>query len=117
MKDDTGQGDIPPGVDQILRYLAEKARGYGNRLKWNEVAKLKSDLMLVPELWHGIEAAAILRRCAQLGMRGEDASQITKFVEYRQQGGRLVPPRSYRGYRFSQPVDPRPVEGSVSFDW
>jgi len=54
MNDETGQGDIPLGVDQILRYLAEKARGYGNRLKWNEVAKLKSDLMLVPERWHDV---------------------------------------------------------------
>jgi hypothetical protein len=117
MNDETGQGDIPPGVDQILRYLAEKARGYGNRLKWNEVAKLKSDLMLVRERWSGIEAAAILRRCVQLGMRGQDARDIAQFVDHRQRGGRLVPRRSYQGYRFNQPVDSRPAGGSVSFDW
>jgi hypothetical protein len=117
MNDDSVYNGIPPGVEQILRCLAEKARGYGNRLKWNEVAKLKSDLMLVPERWSGIEAAAILRRCVQLGMRGQDARDISQFVERRQRGGRLVPRRSYQGYRFNQPVDPRPAEGSVSFDW
>lgn len=109
--------DIPPGVDQILGYLAGMARGYANHLKWNEVAKLKSDLMLVPERWRDIPTDAIRRRCLQLGMRGEDAAQIAELVERRQLGGRLVPRRTYRGFKFKQPVDPRLVIRDGSVDW
>ena len=32
------------------------ARGYGNHLKWNEVAKLKADLMNVRHRWLGVSA-------------------------------------------------------------
>ena len=39
-----------------LAYLAPMARGYGNHLKWNEVAKLKADLMNVRHRWLGVSA-------------------------------------------------------------
>jgi hypothetical protein len=46
--------DLPNGISQILQYLAQMARGYDNRLKWNEVAKLKADLMNVRDRWLGV---------------------------------------------------------------
>lgn len=39
--------ELPQGISEILEYLAAMARGYDNHLKWNELAKLKADLMNV----------------------------------------------------------------------
>ena len=39
-----------------LAYLAQMARGHDNHLKWNEVAKLKADLMNVRHRWLGVSA-------------------------------------------------------------
>jgi hypothetical protein len=49
--------DLPSGISEILQYLAQMARGYGNRLKWNEVAKLKADLMNAPTRWQGVSVS------------------------------------------------------------
>lgn len=54
--------DLPNGIPEILSYLAQMARGYNNHLKWNEVAKLKGDLMNVPSRWRGVSASAIADR-------------------------------------------------------
>jgi hypothetical protein len=48
---------LPPGISGILEYLAQAASGYGNRLKWNEVDKLKADLMNVPARWREYQQA------------------------------------------------------------
>jgi hypothetical protein len=45
------------------------ARRYDNHLKWNEVAKLKADLMNVRARWLGVSVEEIGDRCRKLGMR------------------------------------------------
>ena len=46
--------DRPNGISEILEFLAAMASGYDNHLKWNEVAKLKADLMNVRHRWVGL---------------------------------------------------------------
>lgn len=96
--------DLPSDISEILQYLAQMARGYGNRLKWNEVAKLKADLMNAPSRWQGVSVSEIADYCRTLGMHQEDVAEIASLIERAQQGHRLVPQRTYRSFRFGQPI-------------
>jgi hypothetical protein len=93
----TVSNGLPPGISEILQHLAQSARGYGNRLKWNEVAKLKADLMNVPARWRGVSVTEIANGCRVLGMREEDVVVIADLVRKAQEGRRLVPQETYRG--------------------
>lgn len=88
-------------VDEILQYLAMKAQGYDNHLKWNEEAKLKADLMNMKSRWRGVPVSEISARCRALGMREEDVTLISGLVTKAQAGRRLVPQSSYRDFRFN----------------
>lgn len=96
--------NLPNGVDKIVQFLADKAEGYNNVLKWNEVAMFKADLMNVPERWHAIDPAAFRAACVDAGMRAVDADELTDYLRRRKQGKRLVPVRSYRSHKFAYPV-------------
>lgn len=96
---------LPPGISGILEYLAQMASGYGNRLKWNEVAKLKADLMNVPARWRGVPVSEIADYCRALGMRDEDVATVADLVRKAQEGRRLVPQKTYRNFRFQQAID------------
>jgi hypothetical protein len=39
---------VPPDIAKIIVLLVSYADGYGGKLKWNEQAKLKADMMNVP---------------------------------------------------------------------
>lgn len=97
--------DLPNGISEILAYLARMAAGYNNRLKWNEVAKLKADLMNVRRRWIDASVDEVGVRCRSLGMREEDVHKITDLVRRAQSGKRLVPQASYRDFRFAQPLN------------
>ena len=97
--------DLPHGIPEILQYLAQMARGYDNHLKWNEVAKLKADLMNARARWLGVPMSEIAERCRTLGMRDEDVAEEADLVKRAQEGRRRVPEKTYRDYRFNQPVD------------
>ena len=96
--------DLPNGIPEILQYLAQMARGYDNRLKWNEVAKLKADLMNVRARWLQVSVTDIADRCRALGMRDEDVAEIVDLVKRAQEGRWLVPQRTYRDFRFKPPA-------------
>lgn len=97
--------DLPNGIPEILEYLAVMAKGYNNHLKWNEVDKLKADLMNARARWHGVSVLQVTDRCRALGMRAEDVATIADLITRAQEGRRLVPGKTYRAYRFNQPVD------------
>jgi hypothetical protein len=96
--------DLPHGIPEILEYLAQAARGYDNHLKWNEVAKLKADLMNARSRWLGVSVSEIAHRCRTLGMRDEDVTGVASLLQRAQAGRRLVPQRTYRNFRFNPPV-------------
>ncbi|WP_051668086.1 MULTISPECIES: hypothetical protein [unclassified Microbacterium] len=96
---------LPNGVGEIIDYLAMMARGYANRLKWNEQEKLKADLMNVPERWVVITPEKLRARAVWAGMRSEDADLIADYLRRRKQGRRLMPKAGYRDYRFGHSVD------------
>jgi len=96
---------MPNGIPEILEYLARMAQGYNNHLKWNEVAKLKADLMNVRQRWLRVPVGDIAVRCRTLGMGEEDVAQITDLLRKAQAGRRLIPDKSYRSFRFNQPID------------
>lgn len=98
---------LPDDINQIIEHLAQWAKGYNNRLKWNEEAKLKSDMMEVPERWTPDRAPvdAVKAACLQAGMTEQDTGTIIGFLRKRQAGKRLVPQRSYKGFRFTPPVE------------
>ena|SRR6266446_3819544 len=99
---------LPNGISEILEYLAMMAKGYDNHLKWNEIAKLKGDLMNVRRRWLGVSVESISAQCLELGMRAEDVREIAELVLKAQAGRRLVPQASYRNFRFQQVVDSAP---------
>lgn len=110
--------ELPNGIDGILEYLAEMAAGYGNHLKWNEVAMLKGDLMNVRHRWTGVSVQQIADRCLELGMRLEDAKEIKELVAKAQAGARLVPQKSYRDHRFKPYLDsPKSTALKTSRAW
>lgn len=102
--------ELPNGIADILEHLAEMAAGYGNHLKWNEVAKLKADLMNVRHRWLGVPVQSITTRCLELGMRQEDIQEIKELVVKAQSGRKLIPQRSYRDFRFRPDVEPTAVQ-------
>lgn len=97
--------ELPNGIDQILEYLAEMAAGYGNHLKWNEVAMLKADLMNVRHRWTGVSVETIAARCLELGMRQDDVQEIKELIGKAQSGRKLIPQKSYRDFTFRPKVD------------
>lgn len=98
---------LPADLELILDYIATMARGYTSGLKWNEEAKLKSDMMLVPERWTPQRAPIDLvrARCVELGMSYKDAGTVVDLLAKAQAGKRLVPQRSYKGFKFKPPVE------------
>jgi len=92
--------ELPSDIREILEFLAMKARGYENRLKWNEVACLKADLMRNRRYWMGFSPDTVRIKARALGMRAEDAQLIAGLVDKAQAGRRLVPQRSYADFEF-----------------
>ena len=76
-------------------------------MKWNAVAKLKSDMVEVRERWTKDHAPvdAVRAKCLDAGMTAEDTTTIVDSLRKRQAGKRLVPERSYKGFRFTLPVE------------
>lgn len=96
---------LPNGILDILAYLADMAKGYGNHLKWNEIDKLKGDLMNARQRWQGVPVEAITERCLALGMRPEDVREVAQLVTKAQSGRRLIPSGVLRSFCFSSIAD------------
>ena len=113
--------ELPNGVDDILKFLASMARGYDNHLKWNEVAKLKADLMNVPERWLVIDPAVVRSHSLDLGMREEDVDEIVDLITRAKHGRRLIPAKTYRRHAFPHAVtvfpETRASTTSNLIDW
>ena len=91
---------MPTDIEKILELTAMWAKGYDNHMKWNEVAKLKSDMMRRMDRWRLVSTEQIRVKCLDLGMRREDVETICDLHARRLQGRRLVPEHSYRGFEF-----------------
>ena len=91
---------LPEDISRVLEHLATMAAGYGNSMKWNEEAKLKSDLMKNRQAWMDIPIGAIRQKCSDLGMALADTNTIIELVEKAQAGKRLVPESSYKNFEF-----------------
>jgi len=87
-----------------MDYIGQTAAAYGH-LKWNEVAKLKADMMNVRERW-AISPTALATKCRAVGLGEEDTALVLDLLRRTQQGRRLVPEQSYRDFQFQQLVDP-----------
>lgn len=94
---------LPDDVESIIESLAAWAKGYGNRLKWNEEAKFKSDLMHSKRRWSAdrVPADVFQQRCLDHGMTQQDSAALVGYLKKAQAGKRLVPQHSYRGFKFS----------------
>ena len=91
---------MPTDIEKILEYIAQDAKGYGNHMKWNEEAKLKSDMMRRMDRWRLVSTEEIRSKCTELGMRGKDVEIICDMHARRLQGRRLVPQHSYKSFEF-----------------
>lgn len=94
---------MPEDIEAILKLTAELAKGYGNHMKWNEEAKLKSDMMWHMDRWRLVTTQEIEDKCRSLGMREEDMRTICDMHVRRLQGRRLVPASSYRSFEYRHP--------------
>lgn len=99
--------ELPDDVAKIIEFLAMMAKGYDNRLKWNEEARLKADLMHSKRRWRPdrVSVAAVREKCVSEGMTSEDTTLIVDLIQKAQAGRRLVPQRTYRDFTFPQPYD------------
>lgn len=95
------QNPIPEDIEHILEYTAEMAKGYGNALKWNEIAKLKSDMMKHLDRWKLVTPSQVKSKCLSLGMTDDDATEISDMLKKRLDGRKLVPHRTYRDFEFN----------------
>jgi hypothetical protein len=96
---------LPGDVRRFLDHLAKWAEGYSNHLKWNEVDKLKGELMNNRARWQHILLVDIKKHCLDAGMRTEDVDTIMDLVSRRQAGRRLVPSTTYRNYAWPSTQD------------
>ena len=94
------QEKLPEDIEKILEAIAGWAKAYDNHLKWNEVAKLKSDMMRRMDRWRLVSPTQVELRCLELGMTANDAGIVSEMLEKRQAGRRLIPESSYRNFEF-----------------
>lgn len=80
---------IPEDIATILDGLAAWAAGYDSGLKWNEIERLKSDLMANAYRWNLVTPDQVRQECRRLGMRPKDVDTVADLVARRQQGGRF----------------------------
>lgn len=109
---------LPPSVAKIAEHLARMARGYSNRLKWNEQAMFKADLMNERRRWYSVELVAFSTKLRREGMREEDIERLVESLSRAQAGKRLIPQRSYRAFRFGFPSEgAEPIPFRTSREW
>ncbi|MFY1686579.1 hypothetical protein [Plantactinospora sp. WMMB782] len=110
--------DLPPSVVEIAEFLAVKAKGYDNHLKWNEQAMFKADLMNARSRWRGVAPEAFTAKLRQEGMREADIIELVDWLKKAQAGRRLVPDRGYRDFVFNPPPEaPESKPWVSSRDW
>ncbi|MGA7054856.1 MAG: hypothetical protein WBZ37_27020 [Mycobacterium sp.] len=93
---------LPEDISQIVDHLALAAIDCGGKMKSDEVAKLKSDMMQMRGRWnvHRVSGRALSKRCRAAGLSDEDTALVIDLLRRVQVGGYLVPQSSYRGFRF-----------------
>lgn len=103
---DSQSQDVPfvaVDIAGILAYLAGMASRYDSGLKWNEVDKLKADLMNRPNRWQDVTPDEVRKECRRLGMRPADTNTVVELVTRRKQGRRFNLARSsYKNFAFPQ---------------
>jgi hypothetical protein len=111
---------LEPSVDEIIEEIGRWAAGYSTGLKWNEVAKLKSDMMLVRQRWLDVDLGALERKCRAVGLDSEDTRTVLDLARKVQSGKRLVPNRQYSTFQWNPPTrqDPvYPADSPASQEW
>ena len=96
---------LPPSVAEFVVFLAGKAKGYGNKLKFNEQDKFKAELMNVPARWQHVDPSAFYAKTQAEGMREEDSQLLLDLLKKGQAGRRFVPSRFYKSYRWQTPPE------------
>lgn len=98
---------LPEDINQDRRLPRRAAKGYGGRLKWNEVAKLKSDMMQMRGRWNvnRVSGWALSKKCRGAGLSHEDTALVIDLLRRVQAGGHLVPQSNYRGFQFLFPLN------------
>jgi hypothetical protein len=102
-----GSGKLPQDVNEIIEYLAKSAAIYGGKLKWNEVHKLKGDLMNARGRWRGdrVSIDAFRSKCIDVGLSTADTDEMVDLLTRAQNGRRLVPKWGYQKFQFALPFD------------
>lgn len=91
---------LPDDVRNILKYVSRMAAGYSSGLKWDEVDRLKADMMNRPKRWVPVEVDAVRAECLGLGMRPDDVDTIVDLVQRRKDGRRFRVSSSHRTFAF-----------------
>lgn len=91
---------VPRDIFEILDYLAYCAKLNDGDMKWNEIARLKADLMQNWSWWRDVSIGDMAAVMADLGFSNDDIKMVADFIERRRAGRRLVPHASYRDMPF-----------------
>ncbi len=99
--------EVPDDIAKAMDFLGRMAAAYGGRLKWNEKARLKADMMNVrPRWWSSrITPAALRAECERVGLSAEDTALVLDYLSKAQSGKRMVPHATYRTFKF-HPLPP-----------
>lgn len=95
-------------LDQIVEFLADRARSYGGSLERREIQRFKSDLIEMPQRWTVTRAPArsFERQCLEAGLTAADTDALTALLRRAQRGDRMrVSSRFDRGHRYNLPSD------------
>ncbi len=85
-------------IHGIVEFLARWARGYDNKLKWNEQGKFRADLNNFNR-WRDAPPGRLNLFCREAGMSETDSSMLASWLKESKAGKRLRP-RSYRTHKF-----------------
>lgn len=96
---------IPQDIFDILKQLAYCANLNNGNMKWNEVARLKCDLMQNWQYWSDVNIGNMAAVMADLGFSVSDIRMMADFIDRRRQGRRLVPAPAYRDMPFIHEVN------------
>ena len=110
---------LPQELNQIVDFLAYKARGYGGKLQLRELQRFKSDLIEVPQRWTVAHASArsFERQCLAAGLSPADTDDLVTLLRRAQRGERMrVTSRFDRGHRYDLAPDWTPPDQNCSGD-
>ena len=100
--------ELPDDINKIIEHLADYAERYGGTLKFNEVDRFKSNLMVERGRWlpDRVPIPAFRSKCVDAGLSATETEKLVDFLRKAQSGRRLRQgSRFARGHKYVWPYE------------